>query len=473
MAQNLSLPNRSPYVAYKVTVAIPVLQAFITFFVVANFARATFLDPGTYPQCVRNESDDDDSRGTLFKSVEIRGCQSKIKWCSTCRFYRPPRCSHCSSCDRCIDTFDHHCPWVNNCIGRRNYRAFFFFLSSLTAHTISVLAASIYFVVQHRENLRQVGPIVAIVIVCVAGLLVFPIAGLTGFHIYLISKGVTTNEQVTHKYDVENPFDEGCSKNCLQTLCGSQFPYPVRPFKKRPTSVASGTSAAKKLPENRASLLHYQVDAEGDKIAYETAYEPATTVGANSSAKDDNQQKDLPMPSARPPVPTNGAYASPRPRPAVIGGPAGQMEPLLPPPPQTQPTVHYLRRDQQQQQQQVPSPNEPFAFNSTQTPQPQPTLRHSMLPPHSVPQPIRRLTHYPHSNSARGAPVINAQAVPHGIGVAPRASMETLSSRPGSMAFGNAPVGLQHQQPLSPLQDVSNALTDYNEDDIERRVLSF
>ncbi|PAA68253.1 hypothetical protein BOX15_Mlig033585g1, partial [Macrostomum lignano] len=281
--------------AYKVTVAIPVLQAFITFFVVANFARATFLDPGTYPQCVRNESDDDDSRGTLFKSVEIRGCQSKIKWCSTCRFYRPPRCSHCSSCDRCIDTFDHHCPWVNNCIGRRNYRAFFFFLSSLTAHTISVLAASIYFVVQHRENLRQVGPIVAIVIVCVAGLLVFPIAGLTGFHIYLISKGVTTNEQVTHKYDVENPFDEGCSKNCLQTLCGSQFPYPVRPFKKRPTSVASGTSAAKKLPENRASLLHYQVDAEGDKIAYETAYEPATTVGANSSAKDDNQQKDLPM----------------------------------------------------------------------------------------------------------------------------------------------------------------------------------
>jgi len=45
-------------------------------------------------------------------------------WCDKCKFKRPARAHHCSVCNHCVLQYDHHCGWLNACIGLHNFRHF-------------------------------------------------------------------------------------------------------------------------------------------------------------------------------------------------------------------------------------------------------------------------------------------------------------------------------------------------------------
>uniref|UniRef100_A0A1A7WJI0 Palmitoyltransferase n=2 Tax=Iconisemion striatum TaxID=60296 RepID=A0A1A7WJI0_9TELE len=236
-----------PYLAVHLSPAIPVFAIILFLFVMAMLLRTSFSDPGVLPRALPEEAnfiemEIEAANGNVpagqrppprIRNVQINNQIVKLKYCYTCKIFRPPRASHCSICDNCVDRFDHHCPWVGNCVGKRNYRYFYLFTLTLSLLTIYIFAFDIVHVVMRSvdqgflNTLKETPGTVLEVLVCFFTL--WSVVGLTGFHTYLISLNQTTNEDIkgswSGKNRVQNPYSHrNIVKNCCEVLCGPTYP---------------------------------------------------------------------------------------------------------------------------------------------------------------------------------------------------------------------------------------------------------
>ncbi|XP_053516674.1 14-3-3 protein sigma isoform X2 [Artibeus jamaicensis] len=162
----------------------------------------------------------------------INGQMVKLKYCFTCKMFRPPRTSHCSVCDNCVERFDHHCPWVGNCVGRRNYRFFYAFILSLSFLTAFIFACVVTHLTLRSQGsnflstLKETPASVLELVICFFS--IWSILGLSGFHTYLVASNLTTNEDIKGSWSSKrggeasvNPYShKSVITNCCAVLCG-------------------------------------------------------------------------------------------------------------------------------------------------------------------------------------------------------------------------------------------------------------
>ena len=63
--------------------------------------------------------------------------------CPTCEVICTSESRHCYICNKCVERFDHHCQWINNCVGVRNHSWFYMYIFSLEAYLLMVVVYGI------------------------------------------------------------------------------------------------------------------------------------------------------------------------------------------------------------------------------------------------------------------------------------------------------------------------------------------
>ncbi|XP_077992839.1 palmitoyltransferase ZDHHC16-like [Glandiceps talaboti] len=168
-----------------------------------------------------------------------------VSTCKKCGLPKPPRTHHCRICKRCTLKMDHHCPWLNNCIGHYNHRYFvqFCVFTSLGTTYLAIAVWPLfyeeYFATPEHSDIDENG--VARFQISLFGLksiiqvetflssvLMVVLTGLALYHVRSVTRGETSIEvHINRKQSTrlktlgciyQNPYDFGPLENWRKFL---------------------------------------------------------------------------------------------------------------------------------------------------------------------------------------------------------------------------------------------------------------
>lgn len=156
---------------------------------------------------------------------KTRPGQSPFRYCVKCSVWKPDRCHHCSTCNRCVLRMDHHCPWYACCIGFNNHKFFVQSLLYITIYSgyaflVAVMLLWSFFADENYSKGRYLS--INLVFLFILALAFFVAVGIfTGFLVYLVLKNATTlefSEQRWYVKDKQYEFDNNGKQQQLDNI---------------------------------------------------------------------------------------------------------------------------------------------------------------------------------------------------------------------------------------------------------------
>ena len=129
----------------------------------------------------------------------------KYPFCLICCSNIYSSSKHCKKCNKCIENFDHHCNWLNNCVGKYNYGYFYLLVFIVLCDCLFIGGIGFYFFFNSDlQRKKKAGLILIIIGSSINFGISINFIYLFVFHTYFIYSGITTYEYILRKSEDEN-----------------------------------------------------------------------------------------------------------------------------------------------------------------------------------------------------------------------------------------------------------------------------
>uniref|UniRef100_A0A4X1TFH3 Palmitoyltransferase n=1 Tax=Sus scrofa TaxID=9823 RepID=A0A4X1TFH3_PIG len=180
----------------------------------------------------------------FIESLQLKPGQVVYK-CPKCCSIKPDRAHHCSVCKRCIRKMDHHCPWVNNCVGENNQKYFVLFTMYIALISLhALIMVGFHFLHCFEEDWTKCSSfsppttVILLILLCFEGLLFLIFTSVMfGTQVHSICTDETGIERLQRKHQprertgswesVKETFGGDFSLNWCNPFSGPCHPKPL------------------------------------------------------------------------------------------------------------------------------------------------------------------------------------------------------------------------------------------------------